>query len=139
MEIPQLPKDKKIVLFDGQCNLCDSLVQYLIKHDRKKDILRFASLQSELGIKILRHIGVDPDKIESIILYEPGTSFYNKAEAVIQISKSLGGINAASLFRIVPRFLRNSVYDHIAKNRYKWFGKKEHCMVPTPEILSKFL
>ena len=89
MEISDLPKDKKIVLFDGVCNLCDASVQYIIKRD-KKDIFRFVALQSELGQKITNHIGIANKSIDSIILYEPGNAYYYKAEAVIRIVKNLG-------------------------------------------------
>ncbi|MBA9074966.1 putative DCC family thiol-disulfide oxidoreductase YuxK [Flavobacterium gossypii] len=134
-----LPKDKKIILFDGVCNLCDSSIQFIIKHD-KKDLFRFVALQSEIGMEIIKHIGVDTSKIDSILLYEPGKAYYYKAEAALKIAKELGGIyTAISWFGILPKFLTNSVYDYIAKNRYKWYGKKDACMIPTPELKAKFL
>ena len=83
-----LPKDKKIILFDGICNLCDNSVQFIIKHD-KKDVFRFVSLQSELGEKIINHIGVDRSKTDSIIVYEPRIAYYTKAEAAIIIAKNI--------------------------------------------------
>ncbi|RKS20450.1 putative DCC family thiol-disulfide oxidoreductase YuxK [Flavobacterium endophyticum] len=134
-----LPQDKKIILFDGVCNLCDSSIQFIIKHD-KKDLFRFVALQSEIGMEIIKHIGVDTSKIDSILLYEPGKAYYYKAEAALKIAKELGGIyTAISWFGILPKFLTNSVYDYIAKNRYKWYGKKDACMIPTPELKAKFL
>ena len=134
-----LPQDKKIILFDGVCNLCDSSIQFIIKHD-KKDLFRFVALQSEIGMEITKHIGVDTSKIDSILLYEPGKAYYYKAEAALKIAKELGGIyTAISWFGILPKFLTNSVYDYIAKNRYKWYGKKDACMIPTPELKAKFL
>lgn len=134
-----LPKNKKIVLFDGVCNLCDGAVQFIIKHD-KKDIFRFVSLQSELGKKICNYIGVDQNKIDSIILYNPSVAYYYKSTAVIEIGNDLGGIySLISAFKILPEKLRNYLYDYIAKNRYKWYGKKESCMIPTPELKAKFL
>lgn len=134
-----LPQNKKIILFDGVCNLCDSSIQFIIKHD-KKDIFRFTALQSELGQEIIQYIGVDVSKIDSIILYEPGNAYYHKAEAALKIAKELGGIyTAISWFSVLPNFLTNSVYDYIAKNRYKWYGKKDACMIPTPELKAKFL
>lgn len=134
-----LPKDKKIILFDGVCNLCDSSIQFIIKHD-KKDLFRFVALQSEIGMEIIKHIGVDTSKIDSILLYEPGKAYYYKAEAALKIAKELGGIyTVISWFGILPKFLTNSVYDYIAKNRYKWYGKKDACMIPTPELKAKFL
>ncbi|WDO12157.1 thiol-disulfide oxidoreductase DCC family protein [Flavobacterium sp. WW92] len=134
-----LPQDKKIILFDGVCNLCDSSIQFIIRHD-KKDLFRFVALQSEIGMEIIKHIGVDTSKIDSILLYEPGKAYYYKAEAALKIAKELGGIyTAISWFGILPNFLTNSVYDYIAKNRYKWYGKKDACMIPTPELKAKFL
>ncbi|MCY1485989.1 hypothetical protein D3C87_205190 [compost metagenome] len=134
-----LPQDKKIILFDGVCNLCDSSIQFIIKHD-KKDLFRFVALQSEIGMEIIKHIGVDTSKIDSILLYEPGKAYYYKAEAALKIAKELGGIyTVISWFGILPKFLTNSVYDYIAKNRYKWYGKKDACMIPTPELKAKFL
>lgn len=135
----ELPEDKKIILFDGLCNLCDASVQFIIKHD-KKDVFRFVAIQSELGQKIIKHIGIDTTKIDSIILYEPGIAYYNKSTAAIKISENLGGFfHFGTVFKILPNIVRNNLYDYIAKNRYHWYGKKESCMISTPEIKSKFL
>ena len=135
----ELPKHKKIILFDGVCNLCESSVLFVIKYD-KKDEFRFVSLQSDLGKKILHHIGMDSKHIDSIVFYEPGIAYYYKSQAALEIAKSLGGIfHFGTLFRIIPNGIRNWVYDYVAKNRYVWYGKKELCMIPTPEIQSKFL
>ncbi|MEO6177223.1 MAG: DCC1-like thiol-disulfide oxidoreductase family protein [Flavobacterium circumlabens] len=133
------PENKKIILFDGVCNLCNGAVQFIIKND-KKDIFRFVALQSELGIEICNHIGVDQNKIDSIILYHPGVAYYYKSSAILEISKDLAGIySLASFFKIFPEKFRNYIYNYIAKNRYKWYGKKESCMIPTPELKAKFL
>lgn len=138
MEISDLPKDKKIILFDGVCNLCNSAVQFVIKRD-KNDIFRFVPLQSDLGRKIIKHIGVDT-KIDSIIVYEPNIAYYYKAQAALKIAKYIGGIySLLEIFSVFPKGLSNAVYDYFAKNRYQWFGKKESCMIPTPELKSKFL
>jgi predicted DCC family thiol-disulfide oxidoreductase YuxK len=134
-----LPPNKKIILFDGVCNLCNSAVQFVINHD-KKDVFRFVALQSELGQQILKHIGINPANIDSIVLYEPGIAYYYKSSAAIQIAKNLGGfLHLGTIFRIIPTVIRNQLYDYIAKNRYKWYGKKESCMIPTPELKIKFL
>ena len=139
MEINNLPKDKKIILFDGVCNLCNSFVQYIIKHD-KKDVFRFVALQSELGQKILNHIGISEKNIDSIILYQSGVAYYYKSEAALEIAKQLGGLfSFATVFKILPTKLRNIFYDYVAKNRYNWYGKQESCLIPTPELNSKFL
>ncbi|MBE0391745.1 thiol-disulfide oxidoreductase DCC family protein [Flavobacterium sp. PL002] len=135
----KLPENKKIVLFDGVCNLCDSAVQFIIKND-KNDIFRFASLQSEIGQEICKHIGIDVSKMDSIILYEPGIAYYYKSEAALNIASDLGGaISLLSVFKVLPSGFSNVVYDFIARNRYKWYGKKESCMVPTADLKSKFL
>ncbi|MFV5684614.1 thiol-disulfide oxidoreductase DCC family protein [Flavobacterium sp. GB2R13] len=134
-----LPKDKKIILFDGVCNLCDSVVQFIIKHD-KKDVFRFVALQSDLGQEIIKYIGIDTKKIDSIILYQPGIAYYYKSEAALEIAKNLGGIYYfGTLFSILPISFNNYIYDYIAKNRYKWYGKKESCIIPTKELQAKFL
>lgn len=139
MKLSELPKGKKIILFDGVCNLCDSFVQFVIRKDRK-DAFRFVPLQSELGEKVMQHIGIDRNKIDSIILYEPGVAYYHKSDAAIEISKTLGGIlSLGAIFKVIPKGARNSIYDYVAKNRYKWYGRKESCMIPTPELKAKFL
>ena len=135
----KLPKDKKLILFDGVCNLCDATVQFIIKHD-KQDVFRFVTLQSELGQEIVKYIGVDTSKTDSIILYEPGRAYYYKAEAAIRIAKELGGIySLVGIFSVLPNWFSNKIYDYVARNRYKWYGKKEQCMIPTPEMKAKFL
>jgi predicted DCC family thiol-disulfide oxidoreductase YuxK len=134
-----LPPNKKVILFDGVCNLCDSAVQFVIKHD-KKDVFRFVALQSELGQEILKHIGINPKNIDSIILYEPGIAYYYKSAAALQIAKNLGGfLHFGTIFKIIPTGISNQLYDYIAKNRYKWYGKKEQCMIPTKDLKAKFL
>ncbi len=134
-----LPENKKIILFDGVCNLCNSAVQFVIKHDTK-DVFRFVALQSELGQEVLKHIGINPKNIDSIILYEPGVAYYYKSSAAIEIARNLGGfLHFGTIFKIIPTAIRNQIYDYIAKNRYKWYGKKESCMIPTPELKIKFL
>ncbi|NCT09344.1 MAG: DUF393 domain-containing protein [Flavobacteriia bacterium] len=134
-----IPKDKKLVLSDGVCNLCNSIVLKIIKYD-KKDIFLFANLQSEVGKKVTDYLKIDTKKIDSIILYDPGVSYEIKSSAALIIMNDFGGWwFLTKLFWIFPVGIRDVVYDYIAKNRYKWFGKKESCMVPTPEIKAKFL
>lgn len=133
-----LPKGKKIILFDGVCNLCDSSVQFIIKHDAK-DIFRFVALQSNLGQEILKHIGINTNAIDSILLYEPKIAYYIKAEAVMKIAKDLNGwYFLIGYFSFLGKSA-NIIYDFVAKNRYKWYGKKESCMIPTPQLKAKFL
>ncbi len=135
----RLPTNKKIILFDGVCNLCDSAVQFIIKYD-KKDVFRFVALQSELGQEILKHIGINSKNIDSIVLYEPGIAYYYKSSAALEIAKNLGGFfHFGTIFRIIPTGIRNQLYDYIAKNRYQWYGKTEICMIPSKELKNKFL
>lgn len=139
MKIEELPQNKKIVLFDGVCNLCDASIQFIIKHD-KKNVFCFASIQSEIGKQIINHIGIDISKIDSIILYIPGKEYYTKADAVFTILKDLHSFFSIFYFlKIVPNYIKNTVYDFVAKNRYKWYGKKEYCLIPSIELKSKFL
>lgn len=135
----EFPKDKKIILFDGVCNLCESSVQFIIKHD-KKDVFRFVALQSDLGKKIIQYIGIESDNLDSIVLYNPGVAYFYKSNAAIEIARDLDGLfQFATIFRIIPSSIRNGIYDYIAKNRYSWYGKKEHCLLPTNELKAKFL
>lgn len=134
-----LPQHKQLVLFDGVCNLCDASVQYIIKHD-KNDIFLFTALQSEVGQQIIKEFNIDTNKIDSIILYSNEHGISYKSTAALKIASKLGfPRNLLSVFLIIPAIIRNWVYDYIAKNRYKWYGKKEECMIPTPDLKSKFL
>jgi predicted DCC family thiol-disulfide oxidoreductase YuxK len=134
-----LPVDKKIVLFDGVCNFCNASVRFIVKRD-KKDLYRFASLQSDLGKKMTIERGIDSSKVDSIILIEPGHAYYIKSTAALEICKDLNGLYPAlSLFLFIPESFRNLVYDYIAKNRYQWFGKTETCPMPSKEEQSRFL
>ncbi len=134
-----IPSNKKVILFDGVCNLCNDSVLKVIKYDVKNQFV-FTSLQSDIGKEITEYLGVDTSKIDSIILYEPSVAYYIKSTAALKIMNDFGGIwKLTQVFGILPEGLRNVVYDYIAKNRYKWFGKKEACMLPSKEIQEKFL
>jgi predicted DCC family thiol-disulfide oxidoreductase YuxK len=134
-----IPKHKKLILFDGVCNLCNSSVQFVIKHD-KKNLFMFTPLQSNIGQQIIKEYQIDTKKVDSILLYSPETGIDYKSTAALKVAYALGFPNSMlSLFFIVPTSIRNWVYDYIAKNRYKWYGKKESCMIPTPKLKSKFL
>lgn len=130
---------KKVILFDGVCNLCNRSVQFVIKRDRN-DLFRFAALQSEAGEKLVKERGIDTSKVDSIILIEPGIAYYVKSEAALRIARSLSGIwPVFGVFLWLPGAFRDFFYDLVAKNRYKMFGKQDACMVPTPELKNKFL
>lgn len=131
--------NKKIILFDGVCNLCNGAVQYIIKHDYK-DVFRFAPLQSEIGHQLMIDRNLDPTQITSVLLIDPGTAYYTKSTAVLKIGREFGGLwRLLWLLEGLPSRFRDYVYDLIAKNRYQWFGKKEECMIPTPKLKAKFL
>jgi predicted DCC family thiol-disulfide oxidoreductase YuxK len=138
--ISKIPTDKQLILFDGVCNLCNSSVLYVIKRD-KKDKFLFAPLQSDIGKTIINKFQIDTDNTDSILLYNPkNESLSYKSSAALHVAKQLGfPINILSVFLIIPTFISNWVYDYIAKNRYKWYGKKDVCMIPTPELKSKFI
>ncbi|RJS61936.1 thiol-disulfide oxidoreductase DCC family protein [Bacillus sp. PK3_68] len=126
-----------IILFDGECNFCDSSVQFIIKND-PKGIFHFASLQSDTGRSLLKKHRV-PSDIDSMILIE-GDKVYYKSAAALRICKHLKGAwKLLYALIIVPRPIRNIAYDFIAKNRYKWFGKKESCMLPSPSVRARFI
>lgn len=134
-----IPKGKKLILFDGVCNFCNDSVLKIIRFD-KKNIYLFTSLQSEKGKEVIQYLNIDTDAIDSIVLYEPGVSYEIKSTAALKIITGFGGLwNLMAIFFIFPEGIRNSVYDFIAKNRYKWFGKKEACMLPTNDIKKKFI
>ena len=132
------PENKKIVLFDGICNLCNKSIQTIIKRDTK-DIFRFAPLQSDVARQIINERGIDTKDLESVILIEPGVAYYHKSTAAIEIAKDLKGYEWLKYTKHIPEGLRDGIYELIAKNRYKWFGKEDSCMIPTPELEGKFL
>lgn len=134
-----IPEGKKIILFDGVCNLCNSVVNFIIRHD-KNDVFRYASLQSDIGIKLANERKIDTSKLDSIILIDPKIAYYHKSTAALHIAKQLSGIYPLLfVYIILPKFIRDWIYDIIAKNRYKWFGKKDSCIIPTPELKSLFI
>jgi len=134
-----LAKGKKIILFDGVCNLCNGAINFIIKKD-KNDVFRYASLQSEIGRQLIEERNIDTSKLDSILLIDPDVAYYYKSTAALQIAKQLSGMYPlCSLFFVFPVSFRDWVYDFVAKNRYKWFGKKESCMIPTPELKALFI
>ncbi|MEY2702097.1 MAG: Protein of unknown function YuxK [Bacteroidota bacterium] len=133
----ELPKDKKIILFDGVCNYCNEKVNFIIKHD-VKDIFRFTTLQSKIGQEIVKQLGIN-SSIDSLILVEPVNAYYIKSEAIFKILKQLNTpLKGLLFFNFLPSLVRDMVYEYVVKNRYKWYGKKEVCMIPSPDIQSRF-
>lgn len=127
-----------IVLFDGVCNLCNRSVQFILKRDKKKKIL-FASLQGNFGQEMLKRYHLPENDFNSFILLE-GEKLYTRSTAALRVLKHLRrGWQIFYGFIILPRFIRDSIYNWIARNRYKWFGKKETCMIPSEAIKSRFI
>ncbi|MFK5891253.1 MAG: thiol-disulfide oxidoreductase DCC family protein [Flavobacteriaceae bacterium] len=132
-------KNTSIILFDGVCNLCNSSVQFVLKHDKNKNFL-FASLQSDAATKILLQLNKKSfENFDSIVLVE-NEQLYFKSTAALKIAKNLNGfIQILYIFIIIPTPIRDYIYDFIARNRYKWFGKKDKCMIPDKEFSERFL
>ncbi len=131
-------KSHPVILFDGVCNFCNGAVNFLIRQDKKK-IFRFAALQSEAGQNILEGYNLSKEGFDSLILIEDG-KVYKRSTAGLRLYNKLPWYwKWTQLFWIVPRPVRDGVYRFIAKNRYRWFGKKETCMIPTPELRNRFL
>lgn len=127
-----------LIIFDGVCNYCCGVVNFIIKRD-PRGLFRFAPFQSEAAERILGKFNYPAASLDSIVLIEDG-KLYTKSEAGLRVQKLLGGIySLLYAFIVVPAPLRDAVYDFIARNRYRWFGKKEECMIPDPGIRSRFL
>ena len=126
-----------ILLFDGLCNLCVDSVLFVLKHEKQKS-LTFSSLQSTFGKEARKKYNI-PENIDSLILLHNGKVYYYSA-AALKITSFLGGLwPLCQVFLIVPPFIRNYVYKYIARHRYSWFGQKEICWLPTPELESRFI
>ena len=127
-----------IILFDGICNLCNAAVQFVIRRDNKRRFL-FASLQSGEARKILTENKLPAGEMNSFILVENG-KVYDRSTAVLRVARKLKGLwPVLYSFMIIPKFIRDRIYQLISKNRYQWFGKKNECMIPTPELRARFL
>lgn len=133
-----LETTQPIVLFDGVCNLCNDAVQMIIKRDKKQQFL-FASLQSEAGQALLKKFDRPLDDFDSFVMVK-GNKHYIKSTAALHVIREFGGVwRLLYGFVVVPRFVRDAVYSFIAQNRYRWYGKKDQCMIPTPELKARFL
>lgn len=128
---------QKIVLFDGVCNLCNYTVNFIIDRDKKKEYY-FASLQSEYAKGILLRNGMSQTELSSVIFIKSGV-LYQKSDAVLEIIKDFSlPFQILQIGRILPRFIRDALYDLIARNRYVLFGKKDVCRIPSPESRTRF-
>lgn len=127
-----------VLLFDGVCNLCNGSVQFIIRRDLQARF-RFASLQSAVGQRYLDELRVDRQAVDSVILID-GDHWYKEGDAALRVVRILGGPwRALGIFRLMPRPLRDRLYRFIARNRYRWFGKRDSCWLPTPELRERFL
>jgi predicted DCC family thiol-disulfide oxidoreductase YuxK len=130
-------QEKPTLLFDGVCNLCNGTVQFVIERDPKANV-QFASLQSDFATDKFVELNIPNDYLDSIVLLEEGKVYY-KSTAALRLSRHLNGLWPMLYgFIIIPRAIRDYVYDWIARNRYRWFGKQETCWIPTPELRGRF-
>ena len=127
-----------VILFDGVCNLCNASVQFIINRDPKAKF-RFTSLQSDAGQSLLKKFRLANQALYSVMLVRNGNVF-DRSRAALEIARGLSGLwPLMYAFIIVPPFLRNFVYDWISRNRYKWFGVRQECMMPTPDMKARFI
>jgi predicted DCC family thiol-disulfide oxidoreductase YuxK len=127
-----------VVLFDGVCNFCDNTVQFVLRRD-KAGYFRFAALQSEAGQALLKDHELPTEHFDTFILLENGKIYKRSSAALRLVRKLSGGWPLLYGFILIPRFIRDFFYSIIARNRYRWFGKKDACMIPSPEVRSRFL
>ena len=131
-------ENKSIILFDGVCNLCNASVNFVIKHDKKAQFL-FASFQSDAAKEIMLHFNLKNLNLDSIVLIEGG-KIYEKSTAILRIIRLLdGGFKLLYFFRVIPKSIRDWLYNAIAKNRYRLFGKRESCVIPSLDLKNRFL
>lgn len=129
---------KAVILFDGVCNLCNGSVQFIIKRDVNSQF-QFAALQSAYGQGQLNKLNIPANALQSIVLIKKD-KYYQRSNAVLEISRMLGGFwSVLYVFKIIPTFFRDWIYNVIANNRYRWFGKQNQCMIPTPALKTRFL
>ena len=133
-----MPDDDPILLFDGVCTLCDRSVQFILDHD-SAEAFRFASLQSNVGRRLLESHSLDPDRLDSVVLVK-GADVYERSEAAWRIAARLDAPwRWAAVGRWIPRVIRDWLYDGVAENRYRWFGTREACRMPRPGERERFL
>jgi len=130
--------EHSFILFDGVCNFCNGAVNFLIRQDKKK-VFRFVAMQSAKGRELLEQRGIDPDNLQTFVFIENGKA-YQKSTAALRLARHLPWYwQWAKLFWAVPPFVRDGVYNVVARNRYRWFGRREQCMLPTSDVASRFI
>jgi predicted DCC family thiol-disulfide oxidoreductase YuxK len=131
-------KEQPVILFDGICNFCNSAVNFVIKRDKKGTLL-FAPMQSDPGKRLLNQYKMPANEMQSFVFIDKGKA-YDRSTAALKVCRYLSGLwPLCYAFIIIPLFIRNGIYNWIARNRYKWFGVREQCMIPTPEVKARFL
>jgi predicted DCC family thiol-disulfide oxidoreductase YuxK len=130
--------DHPIILFDGVCNFCNGMINFIIRQDKNK-VFRFAALQSEAGQRLAEEYHLPKENFDSFILIDKGRAYKSSTAGLKLYNKLPWYWKWTQFFWIVPKFMRDAVYGFIAKNRYKWFGKKEQCMVPSKEVRGRFI
>jgi len=131
-------EDHALVLFDGICNFCSGSVLFIIRRD-PKGYFRFAALQTESGIMLMKKHNINLTKTDSIILIENNKVYYRSSAALRIARKLKGGWKLFYAAMIIPPFIRNFFYDLVARNRYRWFGKRDHCFVPDQNVKGRFI
>jgi predicted DCC family thiol-disulfide oxidoreductase YuxK len=130
--------EKQLILFDGVCNLCNTYVQFVINRDSQNKFL-FASLQSDTGQDVLKHFGLNTTELKTLVLLQDN-HIYTKSTGALRVLKQLDGLWKFSyIFIAIPSPIRDLFYNFVATNRYRFFGKKDYCMMPTPELKSRFI
>ncbi len=132
-----IPSNKQILLFDGVCNLCDKFVQFVLRHDKEGQFV-FASLQSTIGQELLKEYNLE-NSLETVVLINNGKA-YIYSDVALEVGYSLGGwLKIAYMGYLIPKFIRDMIYNWVAANRYRIFGKQDHCIVPKVEWKTRFL
>ena len=138
MEKNRQDPEHPILLFDGVCNLCNHFVQFVIQRDPEA-VFRFAPLQSDIGRQLSEQAGLPLGELNTVVLYT-GDQFYTHSDVALEVVRRLPGFWPLLYgFKVLPKFLRDAGYNWVAQNRYRWFGRKESCMVPTPDLKRRFL
>ncbi|MEM1219640.1 MAG: thiol-disulfide oxidoreductase DCC family protein [Bacteroidota bacterium] len=133
-----IPAGKSLLLFDGVCNLCNGFVQFTIPRDPNNNFV-FASLQSEVGQQVLERMGYKQEELSTVILIEEGQVYTHSSVALRMVRKFRGAWPLLGSLGIIPKPIRDAIYNWVAANRYRWFGKKDACWIPTPDLRERFI
>jgi len=127
-----------LVVFDGVCHFCTKLVQFVLRHE-SDHVLRFAPMQSTTGSRILRELGIDPEDAQTFVVISGGEALIKSDAALSLMNHLRGGWKALRILGVLPRPMRDWAYGVVARNRYRWFGRFDQCMVPSPEVQDRFI